>query len=118
MELNFGQDALPAPRTITFSFDIGDQGVTTRGLRYTTDVDRLCSSSVPGVYSGTTRMVSRTGIVTCTLNVEAGVSGSILLPPINIEAVPNIPFSQYVRPTLTFDGVAQAVPPATVISIP
>lgn len=118
IELNFGQEALPAPHTITFSFSIADQGASVRALRYTSDIARLCSSSVPGVYTGTTSVSGATGSFTCTLNVAAGVSGSILLPPITIEPAPNQPFSPYLRPVITYGGTAYHVPPATVLSVP
>lgn len=118
VELNFGQEALPAPRTVTFEFNIVDQGSSIRALRFTQDVQRMCSSSVPGVYSGTTYMYSNTTNVRCTLNIEAGVSGTVLLPPIDIEAVPNQPFSRYLRPTVKFEGQTHTAPPVTILSLP
>lgn len=119
IEPNFGQEALPAPRTIEFTFNIADQRSVERYMRYHHDVTRICSASVPGVYSGTTRIsANRETTFTFTLNIESGVSGSVLLPPVHIENILNRDFGPHMRPTLTVNGTVHALPQVTMIASP
>ena len=120
LQLNFGQEALPTARTVSFDFSIVDQGINPRSLRFHTDVSRLCSAAIPGVYSGTTQILDseRTSVVRCTLQVEAGVSGSVLLPPIIIDPYPNRASGSYLKPVVTFGGQAVPAPPVTLLSMP
>lgn len=79
IELNFGQAAIAAPQTVEFTFNIANQGGSERYLRYESSVAQMCSANVPGVYSGSTSTtVWCDSRLTCTFNIEAGVSGSVL----------------------------------------